>query len=1244
MTKKHLILLAAIVFLFSLCKILDIQFNKMDNLNNYAKEIESKLHQKEKEIEDLYQDSLFWKKTEEFINKKYEKDKKGSNKYLKILSSFGTKSYNITLYKKDSLVFWTNDRIFLDAKTLDQLIISADTTYMAHLANGYFEVSKKTFDDIIAISLIPIKNDYTLKSEYLVNKFVDNYHIPQTVDLITAPTDYPVHARHGNILGYLGAKGKIIDTSHLTIILWIGILGLLLLGILITQFALFLKKKSSWGGPLFFITTILILRFISYHYEFSAYFEELRLFKKVFSEMAYNYSIGDILFNTLLLLWLIVFFHKGFKIKEFKHNSKPLRFLLTFVFYFATLAGVLMIIFFLQNIILHSDIIINFDNVINFDFYSIITIVSIVFLFFTLFFYSHRMILSLLKIGLSLNERIVVFVIALLFSTPLIIYGGFQIDPFSILIPAAIYVMSFDYFVEELKNPSLIMVTIWLFAFTFFTTLLLYQFNQKKEENTLKTYAKALSSFRDTLAEKELANIHKKLDADIQRITKSENYDPKIADRKIARLFKKHYSESPYLSNNYENRLLLPHLRGYEGAHIESTKKYKKFRRAYLKSSTTDYANIRFYTPIHEQPSYMSKSSFPGDEEEIVTMYLKTRKKRIELSKVYSELLEAQPYKHLKRLDEYHYAIYDDKKRIDSNSGMEYPIFPDFNKIPKRLKYIVAMSSGKSEVIYRGKNGLIVVISKNLGGFFKLISLFSYIFSILLAAILLILGLTLLFQTIFKPKKKLIKASFTLKNKIQFSFLGLIFASLIGVAFVALIFFKSSSEKYHKNRLFRKVNSVLTDAHIRIDEKWHEKKKLDFQEIAENLSDIHKMDVNIYDSKGDLICSSENDIFDKNIIYKKMEIAGYHELADIKQEISVKHNRVGDLKYKSAFVPLEYRTKKDKNLKTIYIEVPYYSKLRKLKSDVYDFIGNLLNAFIILLILAIVISIIASKELVRPLTVIREKMKKVKLGSNEPIEWKINDEIGNLVDAYNDMIAKVEESTQTIVQSERESTWREMAQMVAHEIKTPLTPMKLGVQRYFHAKTSDRELPADFVDKTFEALGKQIDAISNIVTEFSSLAKMPTTNNHPFDINDIVKSVHELYRQNELTAKFDDISGGNKPNIVNADDGHIRRVIVNLYQNAMQAIPDNKKGRIKTFIYRKNNNVIIKITDNGTGIPEDMQDKVFQPKFTTKRTGSGLGLAMSKNIIDIAGGKIYFETEVDKGTSFFIELPLSEEK
>ncbi len=1243
MTKKHLILFAAIVFLFSLCKILDIQFNKMDNLNHYAKEIENKLHKKEKEIEALYQDSLFWEKTKEFINGKYDKGRKGSNQYLDLLSSFGTKSYNITLYKRDSLVFWTNDRIFLDRNTINRLTKSADTTYLAHLANGYFEVSKKTFDDITAISLIPIKNDYSLASEYLVNKFVDNYHIPQTVDLVTVATDYPVHTHRGHILGYLGARGKIIDDSHLTIILWIGIFGLLLLGILITQFALFLREKSSWGGPLFFITTVLLLRSISYHYKFSAYFEELRLFKKVFTEMAYNYSIGDILINTFLLLWLIVFFHKGFRIKEFKHNSKPLRFLLTFVFYFATLAGVLMIIFFLQNIILHSDIIINFDNVINFDFYSIITIVSIVFLFFTLFFYSHRMILSLLKIGLSLNERIVVFVIALLFSTPLIIYGGFQIDTFSILIPAAIYVMSFDYFVEELKNPSLIMVTIWLFAFTFFTTLLLYQFNQKKEENTLKTYAKALSSFRDTIAEKELANIHRKLDADIQRIAGSEDYDPKKADRDITRLFEKYYSESPYLSNNYENKLLLPHPKGYEGAHKESIGDYKKFRRAYLKSSTTDHANIRFYTPIHEQPSYMSKSSFPGDEEETVTMYLKTRKKRIELSKVYSELLEAQPYKHLKRLDEYHYAIYDDKKRLDSDGSREYPIFPNFDRTPSRLKYIVKMSSGKSEVLYRGKNGLIVVISKNLGGVFKLISLFSYIFSILLATLLLILGLILLFQAIFKPKKKLVKASFTLRNKIQFSFLGLIFASLIGVAFVAIVFFKSSSEKYHKNRLSRKVNSVLIDADIRISEKRHEKKKIDLREIAENLSDIHKMDVNIYDHRGDLICSSENDIFDKKIIFKKMEIAGYHELANIKQEISVKNNRVGDLNYKSAFVPYKYKRKiGDKKKRTIYIEVPYYSKLRKLKSDVYDFIGNLLNAFIILLFLAIVISIIASKELVRPLTVIREKMKMVKLGSNEPIEWNINDEIGNLINAYNDMIVKVEESTQTILKTERESTWREMAQMVAHEIKTPLTPMKIGVQRYFHAKTSDRELPADFVDKTFEALGKQIDAISNIVTEFSSLAKMPKTNNHPFDISKTVKSVYELYRNNE-SANFD-ISGENEVNIVNADDGHIRRVIVNLYQNAMQAIPEDKAGKIDTFIYRKNNKVVIKISDNGTGIPEDMQDKVFQPKFTTKRTGSGLGLAMSKNIIDIAGGKLYFETEIGEGTSFFIELPLSEKK
>ena len=216
--------------------------------------------------------------------------------------------------------------------------------------------------------------------------------------------------------------------------------------------------------------------------------------------------------------------------------------------------------------------------------------------------------------------------------------------------------------------------------------------------------------------------------------------------------------------------------------------------------------------------------------------------------------------------------------------------------------------------------------------------------------------------------------------------------------------------------------------------------------------------------------------------------------------------------------------------------------------------------------------------------------------------------------------------------------WREMAKQVAHEIKNPLTPMKLSIQHMQMAIRSRPEEIQQVVDRVSHTLVEQIDNLSQIASEFSNFAKMPQPENEKVILNEIVANVHDLFRKREdmdisLYVPMDEI-------YVFADKNHLLRVLNNLVKNATQSIPKSRRGKIMIRLYKEGDHARIEVEDNGIGIPENMKDKVFYPNFTTKSSGTGLGLAISYNIIESFNGKIYFRTELNKGSTFIIDLPL----
>jgi nitrogen fixation/metabolism regulation signal transduction histidine kinase len=367
----------------------------------------------------------------------------------------------------------------------------------------------------------------------------------------------------------------------------------------------------------------------------------------------------------------------------------------------------------------------------------------------------------------------------------------------------------------------------------------------------------------------------------------------------------------------------------------------------------------------------------------------------------------------------------------------------------------------------------------------------------------------------------------------------------------------------------------------------------------------------------------------------KMDPQAYNKMVKEKQAEFIHRENIGNLSFLSAYVPF---VNADNKL-LAYLNLPYFTKQNILSSDVTTLVVAIVNIYVLLILLTIAMAVIISDQITRPLRMIQQKFSEIKIGKkNEEIVYQGHDEIAELVDEYNRMVKELVKSMEMLSRSERESAWREMAKQIAHEIKNPLTPMKLSVQHLLRSWKDNKENFDEYLEKVTRTLIEQIDNLSFIASEFSNFAKMPKAFNEEINVVDKIKSSLTLFTNTEnVDFIFEHESEGI---LVYADKEQLSRVFINLLKNGIQSIPDNRQGKVGISLVLNGKMVRISITDNGKGIPEELQSKLFTPSFTTKSSGMGLGLSIVKNIIESFGGNITFKTKVNHGTTFIFELPV----
>jgi signal transduction histidine kinase len=519
----------------------------------------------------------------------------------------------------------------------------------------------------------------------------------------------------------------------------------------------------------------------------------------------------------------------------------------------------------------------------------------------------------------------------------------------------------------------------------------------------------------------------------------------------------------------------------------------------------------------------------------------------------------------------------------------------------------------------------------------KLIS-FSYIFA--LNFLLLALFYLLLTVRILSPS-----FNWSFKNRIQFSLVGILFLTFMLICSGTIYFIVQQYRAKHNDNLRNTMRSVYIELIHKLEFEedlayWSSDTYYNLDELLVKFSNVFYTDINLYSVEGNLLATSRTEIFDQQLLSRRMNRLVYENLARRNASEYIHNEHIGEMQYISAYVPLL----NSENEFLAYLNLPYFTQSGALTRDVTNLVVAVINIYMILMLVILLVSVILADRITQPLRMIQNRIAQVSLSQkNEMIHYERSDEIRGLVEEYNYMVQELERSAGLLAQSERESAWREMAKQIAHEIKNPLTPMKLNVQ-HLQRTIEEGKTDPEKVQRISDTLIEQIDSLSAIAREFSDFAKMPGARNRRINLVTKLKNLQNLFETNEDASIAIDL-GEHKKIMVYADKEQLMRVFINLVKNGLQSIPDGRKGKIHIGLEVDSDLLVkVSIADNGKGIPEEIRDKLFRPNFTTKSAGMGMGLAISHNVIRSFGGRIWYDTVLGQGTTFHVELPISKEK
>jgi two-component system, NtrC family, nitrogen regulation sensor histidine kinase NtrY len=1109
------------------------------------------------------------------------------------------------IYENDSLLYWTDSRVAVENYMLNVCLEKR----LVKLKNGFYEVirhPKNVYSPFQLYALVLIKNAFPYENKYLKNDFNKNLSLGEEVFLNEG--EAPAYGISiSNFQGQTVFNFELLQQvrrqtlSLISFLLFFAAIfsALYCCGENILRkhdrAAVFKLFACLMGGSfilwmLLFVLNVLYIP-VSKTDDFNG-----------FLWLVYEISV------ILISLWFIL------TARKFSFPAKPDSLSTAIIFSAATYVLGLVINYLIAEIFNVSNLSADLADVV-FSF-SIAIYLSYIFIFLLLFCFVAFSELIFNYAGFVFSKKYII-TLGLITSASLVVHHFLgKYDLLTAVWPGLFFVLLWAFRKLCAGNKFLFGILVCLFI-SFFSAFLSIDRKGKTDYVQRMNLARQLASSKDEIAEHLFHSVRKAVltDKEVMRIILKKDKSAGDVEQYILRKYFNGYWDKYHISICVFDSLcfpIVPHVQ-----HLYNNNSYFDDLIA-TKLKPADGNGLYFNEQLKDKTFYLFKSPLETTRKPHF-MYVVIESKNTPEYRGFPDLLLSRSLLTINA--DYSYAIYKAGQIYNKQGRFEYPNY--FSYPDDKQDNWVFQQDGYSHLVYKPDANTKIIVSKAYSYFNDLFSTIGFLF---------LAGSTvfLLFSFVI---------SFTVKNenslagKIQrYAAFG-IFVLFLPVAISTIALVKKQTDKQNTDAIKDKAQTLGNYLSVRLaDYDTLNKAHKDYVSyLLAQASGLFKSDLTLFYTNGEYYTTSLPKLFDEGLISKKLNPHVYANILSTSQNKDVVNESIGSLNFYSA-----YSLVKNKSGHTLCIvNLPYFSRQNELQAQLFGYLSALLNIYILAFMVVSVGLALLANWLTRPLRELQNQFMQIGLNRQDhSIKYNRNDEIGVLISAYNTMLLQLRESAEKLAQSEREGAWKEMARQVAHEIKNPLTPMKLSIQHVQRLMETDPKAAAEHIKKINPILLEQIDALSHIATEFSNFWQLPAPKFETIELVGFINSLLPLY-DNDPEISFR-VNTNEKQAFVKADKDQLLRVMNNLVNNAVQALDGNSE--IKLGLEKENNKYVISVTDNGKGIDDNLKGRIFQPNFSTKSYGTGLGLAMCKRIIEQHGGKIWFESENGKGTSFYFSI------
>ncbi|MBM3160049.1 MAG: HAMP domain-containing histidine kinase [Bacteroidetes bacterium] len=1153
---------------------------------------------------------------ERFSKLEFEAKQSGEILYKELLRgkspSLTNSPFFIHIYEGDSLIFWNTNKLPISKYTQPQF----PSHGLAKLQNGwYYSVLKEDDRFKVCVSFL-IKQNYS-------------YNNPNLVNAVN-----PDLSNHNFDIGLQGENGISIKDSNNNFIFaailtdhdsaWTATNWLLIFsfcGGFMFLAGLYNAYYSHPWKSLFPIIILLGLRSLTWFLNTTeAEWGNLGLMDKIIDGGIFLESVLDLFLNILLIaLFALRFFDFIFRMKWRQAWWIMLGCL---IIYWGLILGIL------QISVENTSVPLDLFNLFELNEYTLLLFLVLGVLFYSLQCSFEWFAKKLFKDNQSIKIPLIISLFSFLFLSLFRIIV-FEEPIVSAAIPLFLLLTNIYFHKRTEFSQRLGGQLINLALFTILVVLIINDHNENKDNDLRREYAEALSEERNGFIESDFSLISGKLAGNslIRNVLKNNEVGLSISlfgDILEKKIFRGEWE-------SYEIRFNLFDSSGVSYLSKETTSLDQAINIISNHGVSVNKDSTLYFVPNeYNGISYIIKLPLLVDKQNVIFLATLTSKK-IPEEIGFPRLLISENSNALLSLENYSIAKYASGKLTKSYGTYSY----DLNfvgRVKPNGNGEFYEKEGYSHYLLDKGNNNAVILSKKKSTWLSYTTSFSYVFSFW--------GVLLLFSYLLELKKPPSLRALSLAFKIQFALVVLVVLALILFGAGSGLFVNRQYEDYTSKNINDKLNSVQEElkGKIAVNERLSIEADGNYLEtVLIKLSKVFVTDINIYDNFGYLVSSSRPKLFNLGLLGEQINPEAFEALKSANKSFYKHKEQIGSLSYISAYMPL-YNSK-GKLLG--YANLQYFGQQKEYENQIQQFMVAIINVFIILIALSIMIALFVSNWLTSPLRLLKDKLTNLKLGNlSEKIDYQGKDEIGLIVKAYNSKLDELELAVKQLTASERESAWREMAQQVAHEIKNPLTPMKLSIQQLMRVYDPNKPDMTDRVKQMMGSLIEQIDGLSRIANEFSNFAKMTLPLREKNDIVVIIQNCISVFHV-ETNINFEFFTYSPKIE-VSIDKGQWIQVMNNLLNNAIQATVGTENAKISVRLTLNEKKLIIEVEDNGMGIKDEIKGRIFAPHFTTKSTGSGIGLSVVKQIVEFHQAEIEFQSKLGVGTIFRITLPLNE--